>query len=88
MAGPIMKVNLKLLAAQLVVMPAIYGLVLFLAAGTAAWPAGWIYLILFFGSTSAMSLWLLKNNPGFADRAHDRDRPNRIKKPGTRRFTC
>ena len=59
-----MKVNLKLLAAQLVVMPAIYGLVLFLAAGTAAWPAGWIYLILFFGSTSAMSLWLLKNNPG------------------------
>lgn len=42
----------------------IFGLALFLAAGTVAWPAGWAFLVLFFGFTIALSRWLLRHNPG------------------------
>jgi protein-S-isoprenylcysteine O-methyltransferase Ste14 len=59
-----MTVNIKALAGQLVIMFLIFALLLFLSAGTIAWLAGWIYLILFFGFTIALSLWLLKYNPG------------------------
>jgi protein-S-isoprenylcysteine O-methyltransferase Ste14 len=38
-------------------------LALFLFAGTPSWPAGWIFLILFFGFVFGLSLWLLKHNP-------------------------
>jgi hypothetical protein len=38
-------------------------LVLFLPAGTANWPEGWIYLALFSLCTLATSFWLLKNDP-------------------------
>jgi len=41
----------------------VFGLALFLAAGTAAWPSGWIFLILFFGFTIALTQWLLRHNP-------------------------
>ncbi len=58
-----MKTNLWLLAAQITGMALVFALVLFLAAGTAAWPAGWAFLILFFGFTVALSLWLLRHNP-------------------------
>jgi protein-S-isoprenylcysteine O-methyltransferase Ste14 len=37
---------------------------LFLAAGTIAWPAGWIYLILLYGWLFIGILLLLKYNPG------------------------
>ncbi|MBZ0299117.1 MAG: isoprenylcysteine carboxylmethyltransferase family protein [Anaerolineae bacterium] len=57
-------VNLKLLVAQIVGMFVVFALVLFLAAGTAAWPAGWAFLILFFGFTVTLSLWLVRYNPG------------------------
>jgi protein-S-isoprenylcysteine O-methyltransferase Ste14 len=56
-------VNLKLLTAQIVGMFVVFALALFLAAGTAAWLAGWAFLVLFFGFTIALSLWLLKHNP-------------------------
>ncbi len=59
-----MMVNLKLLTAQIVGMFVVFALALFLAAGTAVWPAGWAFLILFFGFTVAISLWLLQHNPG------------------------
>ena len=59
-----MTTNLKLLAAQIVGMFVVFALVLFLTAGTIAWLAGWIFLLLFFGFTVALSLWLLKHNPG------------------------
>ena len=59
-----MKVSLRLLTAQIVGMFVVFALVLFLAAGTFAWPAGWAFLALFFGSTVALSLWLLNHNPG------------------------
>lgn len=41
-----------------------FALALFLPAGTLAWPAGWIFLVLFFGFVIAVSLWLLRHNPG------------------------
>ena len=59
-----MKVNLKLLTAQIVGMFVVFALALFLAAGTIAWPAGWAFLVLFFGFTLAISQWLLRYNPG------------------------
>jgi protein-S-isoprenylcysteine O-methyltransferase Ste14 len=58
-----MPVNLKLLAAEIAFLFAVIGLVLFLAAGTVAWPAGWAFLILFLGFTVAISRWLLRHNP-------------------------
>lgn len=59
-----MTVNLKLLTAQIAGMFVVFALVLFLAAGTVRWPAGWTFLLLFFGFTIAISRWLLVHNPG------------------------
>lgn len=59
-----MKVNLPMLIAQIVGMFVVFALVLFFAAGTIFWTAGWIFLILFFGFTIVLSLWLLTYNPG------------------------
>ena len=59
-----MTTNLKLLAAQIAGMALVFALALFLAAGTVAWPAGWAFLVLFFGFTVALSVWLLRHNPG------------------------
>jgi protein-S-isoprenylcysteine O-methyltransferase Ste14 len=57
-------VELTLLTAQLVGMFAAFVLALMLPAGTLAWPAGWAFLALFFSFVVALSLWLLRNNPG------------------------
>ena len=59
-----MAVNFKLLTAEIGGLFVVLALVLFFAAGTLAWPAGWTFLILFLAFTLALSLWLLKNNPG------------------------
>lgn len=58
-----MPVNRTLLAAQIFGMFVVFALLLFLAAGTLAWLAGWAFLVLFFGFTIAISLWLLRHNP-------------------------
>jgi protein-S-isoprenylcysteine O-methyltransferase Ste14 len=58
-----MKINLIMLTAQIAGMALVFALALFLAAGTVAWPAGWAFLILFFGFTIALSLWLLRHDP-------------------------
>ena len=39
------------------------GLLLFLPAGTLAWPQGWVFLALFFGLGQATGLWLLQKDP-------------------------
>jgi protein-S-isoprenylcysteine O-methyltransferase Ste14 len=39
------------------------GLLLFLPAGTLAWPQAWIFLALFVGCGHAIGFWLLKTNP-------------------------
>src|SRR5262249_17334639 len=36
---------------------------LFLPAGTLAWPAGWLFLALFFSFYLAITLWLARHNP-------------------------
>jgi protein-S-isoprenylcysteine O-methyltransferase Ste14 len=59
-----MTVNIKMLVGELVIVFLVIALALFLPAGTIAWPAGWVCLVLFFGSSVAISLWLLKYNPG------------------------
>ncbi len=59
-----MGVDLRLLAGQIVGMFVVFVAALFLPAGTFAWASGWVYLALFFGFTVAISLWLLRNNPG------------------------
>jgi protein-S-isoprenylcysteine O-methyltransferase Ste14 len=59
-----MTVNIKPLIGQFVVFFVVFALVLFLPAGTILWPAGWIFLILFFGFFLGVNVWLLKHNPG------------------------
>src|SRR4029453_17727433 len=59
-----MTVSLKMLTAQIVGMFVVFALALFLAAGTIAGPAGWAFLVLFFGFTIALSRWLISHNPG------------------------
>jgi protein-S-isoprenylcysteine O-methyltransferase Ste14 len=56
-------VNLPLLVAQIAGMFVVFAAVLFVAAGTLAWPAGWLFLVLFFGFVIVLSAWLLKTNP-------------------------
>jgi protein-S-isoprenylcysteine O-methyltransferase Ste14 len=45
----------------------VIALALFVPPGTAAWPAGWAYLLLFAVSSIAMTLWLLRHNPGLLE---------------------
>ncbi|HTI14600.1 MAG TPA: isoprenylcysteine carboxylmethyltransferase family protein [Dictyobacter sp.] len=59
-----MMVNIKLLVGQIAGMLLVFALILFLAAGTIAWVAGWIFLVLFFCFVIAITLWLYRNNPG------------------------
>jgi protein-S-isoprenylcysteine O-methyltransferase Ste14 len=61
---PIMKVDLKRLAAGMVFLFIAFAVPLFGAAGTLAWPAGWVYLALFFGFVMVITAWLYRYNPG------------------------
>ncbi len=54
----------KLLIGQTVVFFALFALCLFLPAGSLAWPAGWIFLVLFFGFFVGVDTWLYGHNPG------------------------
>src|SRR6266542_4938699 len=58
-----MRVSLPLLIAQVAGMFCVFAVVLFGAAGTIAWPAGWAFLMLFFGFVIALSAWLIRYNP-------------------------
>jgi protein-S-isoprenylcysteine O-methyltransferase Ste14 len=59
-----MRVNIKVLAAQLVGLFLVLALTLFLPAGTITWLNGWIFLALFFAFAIATHAWLFKHNPG------------------------
>ncbi len=59
-----MTVNLRLLTLEIGGTFVAFGLALFLAAGTAVWPAGWAFLVLFLGFTIVLTRWLLRYNPG------------------------
>lgn len=48
-----------------------FALALFLPAGTLAWPAGWLFLLLFFGFYLGITIWLARHNPALLrERAH------------------
>jgi protein-S-isoprenylcysteine O-methyltransferase Ste14 len=53
--------------AQLVSSFVLFALALFLPAGTLAWPAGWLFLALFFGFYLAITFWLARHNPGLLE---------------------
>lgn len=59
-----MPVNLKHLTVGFVGLLVVFALALFLAAGTVFWPAGWAFLVLFFGANAALARWLLRHDPG------------------------
>jgi protein-S-isoprenylcysteine O-methyltransferase Ste14 len=59
----IKNVDIMKLAVQIAGLFVAFALALFLPAGTLVWPAGWTFLVLFFGFTVAMSAWLLGHDP-------------------------
>jgi protein-S-isoprenylcysteine O-methyltransferase Ste14 len=59
-----MHVNLKQQIRQFAGFFVAFALALFLPAGTLAWFAGWMFLVLFFGFYLAVTIWLFRHNPG------------------------
>ena len=41
----------------------VFGALLFASAGTLLWPAGWVFLAIFFGFALAIVLWLAREDP-------------------------
>ena len=58
-----MKVNVTELVIRLVLTFVVFGVVLFLPAGTIDWPAAWTYLVLLFVFTIGITIWLSRFNP-------------------------
>ena len=58
-----MKVNVTDLVIRIILTAVVFGVVLFLPAGTLAWPAAWVYLVLLFSFTIGVSVWLSRFNP-------------------------
>jgi protein-S-isoprenylcysteine O-methyltransferase Ste14 len=58
-----MEVNVRQLAIKTIAMSTIFALTLFLPAGTLAWAAGWVYLVLVLGFSISLSIWLYRFNP-------------------------
>ncbi len=71
-----MKVNMKLLIGQTVGLFVLFALALFLPAGTLAWFAGWLYLMLFFSYFTGVNTWLYKNHPGLLQERMSFSRPD------------
>lgn len=57
------KVNVTELVIRLIFTMGVFGLFLFLPAGTVAWPAAWVYLVLLFTFTIGITIWLSRFNP-------------------------
>ncbi|HEY7201257.1 MAG TPA: isoprenylcysteine carboxylmethyltransferase family protein [Candidatus Dormibacteraeota bacterium] len=58
------QIDLRLLVAEFGGMLVVAAAILFGVAGTIAWPAGWIFLVLFFGLGAALTVWLVRHDPG------------------------
>jgi protein-S-isoprenylcysteine O-methyltransferase Ste14 len=59
-----MKININQVIAQTLGLFILFAMALFLPAGKMTWPAGWVFLILFFGFFTSVNIWLFKHNPG------------------------
>jgi protein-S-isoprenylcysteine O-methyltransferase Ste14 len=58
-----LRVNIKLVVAQVAITLLIYALPLFIPAGIRAWLAAWIFLLLWFGFWLFVLVWLFRQNP-------------------------
>ncbi len=58
-----MRVNIKLVIAQVAITLLVYALPLFIPAGIHAWLAAWIFLALWFGFWFLILVWLFRQNP-------------------------
>ena len=72
-----MKVNITEVIIRLILTAVGFGVVLFLPAGTLNWIAAWVYLVLLFGFTIGISVWLSRFNPDLLE-----ERMRGIDKPG------
>ena len=61
---------LKMIARSLV-FTAVLGLLVFLPAGTLAWPPAWVFMALFVGCSEAIGVWLLRADPDLLRRADE-----------------
>jgi protein-S-isoprenylcysteine O-methyltransferase Ste14 len=59
-----MHINIKQQIGQFAGFFVAFALALFLPAGTLAWRAGWIFLLLFFSFYFGVTVWLFRHNPG------------------------
>ena len=59
--------RLRSLVIQMVIMFAVIGLVLFGAAGTLAWAAGWTFVVLYLGFSVIALAWMLRRDPGLLE---------------------
>ena len=59
-----MDIDMKVVVAKVVGLFVVFALALFLSADTITWFAGLIFLVLFFSFVVALSLWLIRHNPG------------------------
>jgi protein-S-isoprenylcysteine O-methyltransferase Ste14 len=54
---------LRRMLAQMLLSIAILALVVFVPAGTLAWPPGWVFIVLFVCCSQVTGLWLLRTDP-------------------------
>ncbi len=59
-----MQVNVKRLVGESIGLFLAFVIALFLPAGTLVWPAGWIFLGMFFSFYLAVTAWLFRHSPG------------------------
>ena len=71
-----MQINVKLFVVQSLSLFVFFALALFLPAGTLAWLAGWIYLLLFFSFYLGVNAWLLRYNPGLLQERMSLSKPD------------
>jgi len=63
MTGTTGPVRRSQVAWQVAAMALVFGAILFIPAGTLRWPGAWAFLVLMFGFTIALSVWLLRHDP-------------------------
>src|SRR5437016_5951568 len=59
--------RLRSLVVQTVVLFVVLGLILSGAAGTLAWPPGWIFVVLYLGFSVITLAWMFRHDPGLLE---------------------
>ena len=62
-----MSVSARHLIGQIAATAVVFIFLLFVPAGTAAWPAAWVFLVMMFAFTIALSVWLMRFDPELLD---------------------